>query len=383
MDEAKRIKKIPTSIFSTMSKLAVENRAVNLGQGFPDFSGPKWIMEEAFKAMKKDKNQYAPMNGISSLRKNLSLVFNKYYDFLWDENKEITITAGATEGLYSTITSFINPGDEVILFEPYYDAYKSDVVLADGIPKYVTLHKPDFGFSEEELNNTVTSKSKMIILNNPHNPTGKIFSLEELKIISDVAKKHNLLVLSDEVYEYLLFDNKKHIPIVTLEGMKDRTITISSAGKTFGMTGWKIGFVYANERLTKAIQKVHQWTTFAVNTPGQHAMAYAFSRIEGYLPEFRKIYENKRNLMYNLLRETNFNPHLPAASYFMMVDIPDVNKVTDIQCAEELVKNYGIATIPPSVFYSKSDEGKTMLRLCFAKNDDTITQGIDKLKKYK
>jgi N-succinyldiaminopimelate aminotransferase len=382
MTGADRIQLIPTSIFSTMSRMAVENHAVNLGQGFPDFSGPEWIMEKAYKAMLSGKNQYAPMNGILSLRKKIVEIFHKYYDFKWDYDSEITITAGATEALFSTILSLINPGDEVILFEPFYDAYQSDVILAGGIPKYVTLKKPDFSFDYMELEKEISEKTKMIIFNNPHNPTGKIFSAEELEIIADLAIKNDLLVISDEVYEFLLFDNNKHTPIVTLPGMKDRTITISSTGKTFGLTGWKIGFTYAKPELTIAIQKVHQWTTFAVNTPGQHAMAYAFSRIEDYLPKFRETYQNKRDLLFNLLKETKFKAHLPDGSYFMMIDIPENKKMNDVECATELVKNYGVATIPPSVFYTKSDEGQTMLRLCFAKNDETLIEGINKLKKF-
>ncbi len=382
MYEADRIKSMPTSIFSTMSKLSVEYNAVNLGQGFPDFSGPQWLMDEAYKAMKEGKNQYAPSNGILSLKKILSEVQKKYYDLDWNQDTEITITAGATEALYSTITALINPGDEVILFEPFYDAYQADVMLAGGVPKYVTLKKPDFCFDESELVQAISPKTKMIIFNNPHNPTGKVFDISEIEFIAKLACKHNLLVISDEVYEFLLFDDSEHIPIATLPGMKERTITISSSGKTFGMTGWKIGFAFAIPELTKAIQKVHQWTTFAVNTPGQHAMAFAFSKLDEYLPEFKTLYQSKRDLIYELIQETRFRPHLPAGSYFMMVDIPDLINNNDIEVATELVKNYGVTTIPPSVFYSKSDEGKTMLRLCFAKNDNTLIAGANNLKKF-
>jgi len=382
MFEADRIKSMPTSIFSTMSKLAVEYNAVNLGQGFPDFSGPDWLMDEAYKAMKDGKNQYAPSNGIRSLRKTLSDVAKKYYSLDWNEDTEITITAGATEALYSTITALINPGDEVILFEPFYDSYQADVILAGGIPKYVTLKKPDFCFTPEELEQAITEKTKVIIFNNPHNPTGKVFNKNEIEAIAQVAKKNNLLVISDEVYEFLLFDDAVHIPMATLPGMKERTITISSSGKTFGMTGWKIGFAYAVPELTKAIQKVHQWTTFAVNTPGQHAMAYAFSQLDSYLPEFKSLYQRKRDLIYKLILETKFKPHKPRGSYFMMVDIPENTNKNDIEVATELVMNFAIATIPPSVFYSKSDEGKSMLRLCFAKNESTLISGAGKLKLF-
>lgn len=378
----KRISEIPTSIFSTMSKMALDHNAVNLGQGFPDFDGPQWLMDEAYKAMKAGKNQYAPSNGTLSLRSEVQKQYKNQYDLDFDHNKEITVTAGATEALFSAINALVEEGDEVIMFEPYYDAYQSDVILAGGRPVYVTLHKPDFHLDIDELGRAISEKTKMIIINNPHNPTGKVFNEDELEAVAALAKKYDLLVVSDEVYEFLTFDNEKHIPMITLPGMKDRTISISSTGKTFGMTGWKIGFAIANPALTNAIQKVHQWTAFAVNTPGQIAMAYGFSRLEEYLPEFRELYQSKRDYLFRQLKDSAFKPHLPKGSYFMMVDIPPDRNIEDIECAEKLVKEFGVATIPPSVFYSKSEEGNSMLRLCFAKKEETLKQGVEKLLKF-
>lgn len=375
----KRIENMPVSIFATMSLLANEHNAVNLGQGFPDFDGPEWIMDEAYKAMKAGKNQYAPMTGIYSLRKVLKSVYKENYDMDITED-EITITAGATEALYSTITALIETGDEVVMFEPFYDSYHADVIVAGGIPKYVTLHKPDFSFSEEELRNAFSDKTKMIIVNNPHNPSGKVYTQKELEIIAKVAVEKDVLVLSDEVYEYLTFDDAVHIPIATLPGMKERTVTISSTGKTFGMTGWKIGYAIASENITKAVRSIHQWTTFAVNTPAQHAMAFAFQNLKEYLPEFRDTYLRKRNLMLEELQTTNFKAFSPKGSYFMFVEIP--TGTNDMECAMDLVKRCKVATIPPSVFYGNSDEGVTMLRLCFAKQDQTIIDGIRNMGKF-
>lgn len=377
---ASRIASMTTSIFATMSKLAFEHKATNLGQGFPDFDGPEWIMDAAYEAMKTGKNQYAPSPGIFSLKNAIKDYHKKFYDLDWTTD-EIIITAGATEALFSTIMAFIEPGDEVIIFEPFYDSYLADITLAGGTPIAVTLKKPDFSFDYDELAQAITEKTKMIIVNTPHNPTGKLFTRDELEYIASIAKKHDLLVLTDEVYEFLTFDGAQHIPMATIDGMKKRTITVSSTGKTFGMTGWKIGYAIATEPLATAIQKVHQWTTFAVNTPAQHAMAYAFSRLESYLPEFRKLYTEKRDLIYNELQKTKFKPHKPLGSYFIMVDIPDGVFNDDVDAAMKLVKEYGVATIPPSVFYIKSDEGKTMLRLCFAKQNETIIEGISKMAK--
>lgn len=373
--EIDRIKGMPTSIFSTMSKLAYQYNAYNLGQGFPDFDGPSWLAEIAFNAMKEGKNQYAPSVGIHSLRNAVKQVYANYYDYQVNADDDITICAGATEALFSTIISLIEAGDEVIMFEPFYDAHQANVKVAGGVPVCVTLNKPDFNFDAEELEKAVTSKTKMLILNNPHNPTGKVYTYDELKLIADFAIKHDLLVLSDEVYEFLTYDGAKHIPIATLPNMQKRTITISSTGKTFGMTGWKIGYAVANKEITNAIRSIHQWTTFAVNTPCQHAMAYAFSRLDDYLPEFRNIYTAKRDLLFDVLRDSPFTPHKPLGSYFMMVDIPSSLGLNDIETAEVLVKEYQAATIPPSVFYERADEGKTMLRLCFAKKDETLING--------
>lgn len=380
---AKRISGIPTSIFSTMSRLAFEYGAVNLGQGFPDFDGPEWIMAEAYKAMQTGKNQYAPSQGIISLRKAISAYQHKYYDLHWDPETEISISAGATEALFAVMQAFIEPGDEVILFEPYYDSYHNDVILAGGAPKYVTLRKPDFEFDFDELAKAVSEKTKMIIVNNPHNPTGKVFSLRELQFIAGLARRFNFIVLGDEVYEFLTYGDSRHIPVASLPEFRDNAITVCSCGKTFGMTGWKVGFTLAKPDFINAVQKVRQWTTFAVNTPAQHAMAFAFGKLDEYLPEFQLLYQKKRDFIYASLLGTKFKPHFPNGSYFIMADIPLELFKDDIECASELVKNYGVATIPPSVFYSASDEGSTMLRICFAKRDDTLMDGIERLKTVK
>jgi N-succinyldiaminopimelate aminotransferase len=376
---ANRVLTMSDSIFATMSKMSVEYNALNLGQGFPDFDGPVWIMEEAFKAMKSGKNQYAPSQGILSLRKIISSVQKNHYNMDYDPESEITITTGATEALYCSLQAIVNPGDEVILFEPYYDAYLADVVLAGGIPKYVTLSKPDFSFVINELENAVTEKTKAILINSPHNPTGKVFSKSELEVIANIAIEKDLIVISDEAYEFLTYNDVIHIPIATLPKMRNRTITINSTGKTFGMTGWKVGYATANVRLSTAIRKVHQWTTFAVNTPAQHAIAFGFENLESYLIDFRVLYQSKRDKAIKLLKDTKFNAHIPMGSYFIMIDIPEGIFSSDVDAATKLVKEYGVATIPPSVFYSKSYQGNTMLRLCFAKSDETLENGIAKL----
>lgn len=366
-----------------MTVLANKYKAINLGQGFPESDGPRWIMEKAYQAMLEGKNQYAPMNGIYTLRKIITETYEKYYNIKWDAESEITITSGATEALFCSINALLNPGDEAILFEPFYDSYLGDVLIAGAKPKFVTLHKPDFTFNISELKKSITNKTKLIILNNPNNPSGKVFTREELELIAEIAQDNDLFILSDEVYEFLTYDNIEHIPIATIPGMRERVITVSSTGKTFSMTGWKIGWAIASTEIIQAIQKVHQWTTFTINTPGQHAMAYAFTQLENYLPDFRKEYQEKRDFAYSQLLESPFYPHKPYGSYFFLVDIPQKCNLNDFELAESLVKNYGVATIPSSFFYSKSNEGKTLLRICFAKNNESLADGIKRMKLFK
>lgn len=378
-----RIEDIENSIFVRMSKLAFENQAVNLGQGFPDFDGPNWIVNSAYEAMKSGKNQYAPTEGIFSLRKNIQAVYQKTYGINFNPENEITITTGATEALFSTINAIVDLNDEVILFEPFYDAYLSDVLLAGGRPRFVTLRKPDFTFDPEELISAITPKTKAIIINSPNNPTGKVFTNDEMKLIFELAKKHDFYIISDEVYEFITYDNYLHIPLLKFDEKKERLIMISSTAKTFSMTGWKIGWAIANPFITDAIRKVHQWTTFAVNTPGQYAMAYAFSKIEEYLPELKQTYQRKRDIIFGELSDSIFKPIKPNGSYFLMLEIPEELNLDAETLSVEMIKKYGIATIPASAFYKKSSEGKTMLRLCFAKKDETLKEGIKRIKSIK
>jgi N-succinyldiaminopimelate aminotransferase len=376
---AERTTSIGTSIFATMSRLAADYQAVNLGQGFPDFDGPSWLRREALAAMEAGYNQYAPMIGIRSLRESIAWYQHEYYDLQWNPEEEITITAGATEALFSAMVALLNPGDEVVLFEPYYDSYHANALLAGAVPVCVTLHRPDFSLDIAALERAITPRTRMVILNTPHNPTGRVFTHEELADLATVVQQHDLLVLSDEVYEFLVYDGSIHIPFASLPGMRERTVTVSSTGKTFGMTGWKIGYSLAPSALTSAIRKVHQFVTFAVNTPAQHAMAHALRNLPEYVPTFRTQYEARRAQMLEGLQHSVFTPHEPQGSYFVMVDIPPSLQEEDVACATRLVKEFGVATIPPSVFYSHSDEGKRMLRLCFAKKDYTITEGLRRL----
>ncbi|HXH29921.1 MAG TPA: methionine aminotransferase [Bacteriovoracaceae bacterium] len=380
-DTAYRISEFKDSIFGVISKLARDHQAVNLGQGFPDFDGPDWLKDIAYKKMQEGHNQYAPYTGTPNLREQISRYYNKFYQLKYDMDSQVTVTVGATEAIYLVINALVNPGDEVVVLEPFYDSYVASIKMAGGIPVPVTMHAPEFIVDSKELENAVSAKTKLLILNNPHNPSGKVWSCEELTEIATFAQKHDLYVLSDEVYEFLLFDGAKHLPLATLEGMFQRTVTISSAGKTFGLTGWKIGWICANEKITRACRLLHQYITFSVSTPMQEAVAEGLTRLDDYLLGFVSLYDAKRKFFYQEMKKLGFDFKIPRGTYFMMVPISSKTTLNDVDYALKLIKEHQVATIPPSAFYLKSTEGERYLRFCFAKKDETLKAGLEKLKR--
>ena len=378
-DTALRIADFKDSIFGVISRLARENQAVNLGQGFPDFDGPEWLKEIAFKKMQEGHNQYAPFHGTPNLRQEISNYYQKFYQLSYNPESEITVTVGATEAIYVVINALINPGDEVIVLEPFYDSYVASIKMAGGVPVPVTMHAPDFCIDVKELEAAITPKTKLLILNNPHNPTGKVWTREELISVSQLAIKNDLYLLSDEVYEFLVFDGFKHIPTATLEGMMERTITVSSAGKTFGLTGWKIGWICANQKVSHACRLVHQYVTFSVSTPMQEAVAEGLKKLSDYLPGFVELYKGKRDSFYLEMKKLGFEYSLPKGTYFMMVPIKKHTSLNDVDFAMKLIKERKVATVPPSAFYLKSNEGQGYLRFCFAKKEETLKSAIQNL----
>lgn len=379
-DTALRIAGFKDSIFGVISRLARENNAVNLGQGFPDFDGPNWLKDIAYKKMQEGHNQYAPFTGTPNLRQEISNYYKSFYSLNYNPESEITVTVGATEAIYLVITALINPGDEVIVLEPFYDSYVASIKMAGGIPVAVTMHAPDFNIDQKELEAAVTPKTKLLILNNPHNPTGKVWCKEELLAVSNVAMKNDLYLLSDEVYEFLVFDGIKHLPTATLDGMMERTITVSSAGKTFGLTGWKIGWICANPKVTNACRLVHQYVTFSVSTPMQEAVAEGLKQLPEYLPGFVTLYKEKRDWFYQEMKQLGFEFKIPKGTYFMMVPISKHTNLKDVDYALKLITEKKVATVPPSAFYLKSTEGEKYLRFCFAKKEETLQSAIKNLK---
>jgi len=380
-DTALRIADFKDSIFGVISRLAREHNAVNLGQGFPDFDGPNWLKDIAYKKMQEGHNQYAPFPGTPNLRQEISNYYKKFYSLNYNPDSEITVTVGATEAIYLVIMGLINPGDEVVVLEPFYDSYVASIKMAGGIAVPVTMHAPDFTIDQKELEAAVSSRTKLLILNNPHNPTGKVWTKEELVAVSNVAIKNDLYLLSDEVYEFLVFDGAKHLPTATLEGMMDRTITVSSAGKTFGLTGWKIGWICANQKVTNACRLVHQYVTFSVSTPMQEAVAEGLKQLPDYLPGFVSLYKEKRDWFYQEMKLLGFDFPIPKGTYFMMVPLLKHTNLKDVDYALKLITEKKVATVPPSAFYLKSAEGEKYLRFCFAKKEETLKSAIENLKR--
>lgn len=380
-DLALRTSGFGDSIFGVMSKMAKENNAINLAQGFPDFDGPEFLKNYALNAISEGKNQYAAFMGIPELREKVQGKYEKEYSVTFNADSEITITNGATEAIYLTIMGLVNPGDEVIVFEPVYDSYINSVKMAGGTPVAVTLKgENDFAYDKAELKDAFSDKTKLIIVNTPHNPSGKIFTREEMQFIANLAKENDTYIMSDEVYEYLVFDDKKHVSFCEFPEIKDRLILISSAGKTFGMTGWKVGWLLANKDVTNSCRKVHQYVTFSISTPFQEAVAKGLDHLDTYVSEFKKLYQDKRDLFYKELCDIGFDFKSPQGTYFMLVPIRKFTDKDDVEYAKELIQKYNVAMIPPSAFYLKSDEGKNYLRLCFAKKDETILAAIKSLK---
>lgn len=377
---ATRTQTFKDSIFAVMSQKAIEHNAINLAQGFPNFDGPQDMVESACQMLNKGHNQYAPFAGVPHLREAITNYYQHFYGLSYDSAQEVTVTVGATEAIFTTIMALVSPGDEVIVFEPFYDSYINSIKMAHGEAKVVTLRAPEFSFDPDELRKAITAKTKMIVLNNPNNPTGRVFSREELQHIRDVAVEHDLFVMSDEVYEFLVFDGAQHVPIASLPDMQERTITISSAGKTFGMTGWKVGWCAADKKITDIIRKVHQYITFSVTTPLQFAVAESLSQLSTYVPEFVKLYQDKRDLFYQSLCELGFDFPKPQGTYFMMVPIRKFTQKSDIDYCLELIESKKVASIPPSAFYLKSEDGKDYLRFCFAKTDTVLQEAASNLK---
>ncbi len=376
---ADRVAPFGESIFTPISALAIKHQAINLGQGFPNFDGPDFIKDAAIEAIRAGHNQYARSAGVPELDNAIAEWFCAGSDLSIDPLEEVTVTSGCTEAIPATLLGLINPGDEVILFEPYYDSYRACLSLASATPRFVELHLPDFEFDPRKLRAAFTSKTRAIIVNTPHNPTGKVYRRDELELIASLCKEHDVLAITDEVYERLVFEGE-HIHLASLPGMYERTITLSSLGKTFSLTGWKIGWAVGPPELTKAVRAAHQYLTFATSTPFQHAAAAALRAPDSYFEQFLIDYRERRDLLVTGLADLGFKVKPPAGTYFVLADHTPFGFADDITFCNHLITNVGVAAIPPSAFYEHPEEGRHLVRFAFCQDTATLQSALDRMK---
>lgn len=383
---ARRVSSFGTTIFTEINNLARDHQAVNLGQGMPDFDGPREVIEAAAQALLSgEANQYAPGPGIPALRQGVAHHAKAFYNMDIDPQDGVLVTPGATEAVFCSIMGLVDPGDEVIIIEPFFDSYPPGVIMANARPVYVPLHPPEWTFDPDELRAAFNDKTRAIVVNTPNNPTGRVFTRDELTLIADLCKEFDVLVISDEVYEHLIYDNARHIPIATLPDMFERTVTIGSAGKTFGMTGWKVGWVYGPPELVTGVWRSHQFTTFATNHPAQKAVAHAFTMGSNYYEEYQALYTQKRDLMMQALDAAGLKSITPQGTYFVMADFSDVFDGDDVAFTKHLITDIGVACIPPSAFFSADHRylTKDHVRFAFCKSDDTLKAAADRMAKLR
>ena len=377
----RRLTGLGTTIFAEMSARAVATGSINLGQGFPDSDGPQEIAQAAAEAILKGRgNQYPPGPGVPELRAAIAAHQRRFYGLSYDPDTEVLVTAGATEAVAAALLALVEPGDEVIAFEPYYDSYAANIAMAGGTRVPVTLRPPGFRPDLARLENAITERTRLILLNTPHNPTGAVFTESELAAIARLAVERDLLVVTDEVYEHVAFSGT-HVPIVRFPGMRDRTVSISSAGKTFSFTGWKVGWVTGTPELVAAVRTVKQFMTFVSGGPFQYAVAQALALPDSYYAQLRDDLRSKRDLMVTGLSEIGFEVYEPDGTYFVTADIAALGEQDGIEFCRTLPDRAGVVAIPTAVFYDDKEAGRTNVRFAFCKRKEVLGEALTRLAK--
>jgi N-succinyldiaminopimelate aminotransferase len=369
-----------TTIFTEITRRAVERGAVNLGQGFPDFDGPEFVKQAAIDAIRAGHGQYARMAGAPALAASLARKYRRDYGLEFDAESEITVTSGATEAIFAAIQGLCAAGDEVVVFEPYYDSYKPALAMAGARARVVTLRAPRWEFDASELERAVNPKTRAVLLNSPHNPTGKVFSPEELAAVAEICVSRDLLCITDEVYEHLVYEGE-HLPAASVPGMRERTVTISSFGKTFSLTGWKVGWAAAPSALSSAVRAAHQFITFATATPLQQAAAVALASGPDYFDALREDYRRRRDYLCRELERVGFALRPPAGTYFICAGFRRFGFEDDVAFCRHLIDQIGVAAIPPSAFYDHPEHGKNYVRFAFCKKEETLREAVRRLEK--
>lgn len=369
---------LPTTVFEVMSSLARETGAINLGQGFPDDPGPEDVRQKAADAVLNGYNQYPSMMGIPELRSGIAAHYKHWQGVDLDPATEVMVTSGATEALAGAILGIVEPGDEVVLFEPMYDAYLPLVRLAGGVPRFVSLQPPFFRLTEEALAKAFSPKTKAVLLNNPLNPTATVFAQEDLNLLADFCRRFDAICISDEVWEHVVFDGRRHQPVLALPGMRDRSVKIGSAGKIFSLTGWKVGFVCAAPHIMKVLAKSHQFLTFTTPPNLQVAVAYGLGKDDAYFDGMRRDFARSRDRFTAGLNTLGFDVIPSQGTYFVNIDIAPLGETDDVAFCRRLVMDHGVAAIPVSAFYAQGAV-KNVVRFCFAKRDETLDAGLERL----
>ncbi len=377
-----KLPNVGTTIFTTMSQLAAECGALNLSQGFPDFDGPQALREAVGRHVLAGHNQYAPMTGLPALREQVAAKVERCYGRRVDEAREVTITPGATEAIFCAVQAMVRPGDEVIVFDPCYDSYEPAVELAGGRCVHVPLSLPGFAIDWERLEAAINSRTRLIILNSPHNPSGALISSAELDLLAALIRDYDIHLISDEVYEHLVYDGVQHASVLAHEELYARAFVVSSFGKTYHVTGWKTGYVVAPADLTDELRKVHQFVTFCGATPLQWALADYMNAHPEHIDELPGFYQSKRDLFCDLLKGSRFAFTPTPGTYFQLADYSAIRAdLNDVEMAEWLAREHGVASIPVSVFYQEPPQDLRLLRFCFAKREDTLRQAAEKLRR--
>jgi len=376
---SRKASRFTESVIREMTRLSHKHGAVNLSQGFPDFPAPAALKQAAADAIFADVNQYAVTWGAPPFRQAIAADFNRRYNAHIDPDRHITVCCGSTEAMMATMMAIIDPGDEVIVFEPFYENYGPDAILSGATPRYVTLREPDWTFDPDELAAAFNTHTRAIIINTPNNPTGKVFTRDELEQIAALCVTWNAIAVTDEIYEHILYDGATHVPMATLDGMADRTVTINSLSKTFSVTGWRVGWTIAPEDISGAIRKVHDFLTVGAAAPLQQAGAAALALPASYYADLASGYQRRRDMLLDILNRSGFTCFTPAGAYYIMTDISRFGFDDDVVFARHLVTEIGVAAVPGSSFYRDPALGRTKLRFCFCKKDETLNAAAERL----
>ncbi len=368
------------SVIREMTRLNAQHGGINLAQGFPDFPAPAEIKEAAKRAIDADVNQYAITWGAPSLRRAIAASYRELYAMDVDPETMLTVTCGATEAMISTLLAVVDPGDEVVVLEPFYENYGPDTAICGAVPVYVPLRPPENGFDPDELRRAFSARTKAIIVNSPNNPTGRVLRRDELEVIAGLCREHDAIAITDEIYEHIRYDGE-HIPIATLPGMAERTVTISGASKTFSVTGWRVGWIVAPPELTSGIRKVHDFVTVGAPAPLQEAVAVALGLGPAYRAKLAREYRERRDLLHGALVEAGFSPRLPEGAYYVLCDISRFGFADDIAFAHWLVREVGVAGVPGSSFYSRRELGRHLIRFTFCKTEALLREAGERLKR--